>query len=71
MLLGPLGNFPLKNQSLGIGLPSWGGDGDMLSTLEPKTPGPWLKRDRRYSLPSTTLVNLGELCYLAPCLNLP
>ena len=51
MLLGPWGQFPLKNQSLGIGPSSLGGDGDVLPTLEPKTPGPWLKGDRRYSLP--------------------
>ena len=44
----PGGNFPLKNQSGGRGLLSCGGDGDMLPTLEPKTPRPSLKGDRRY-----------------------
>ena len=61
--VGPWGNFPSKNQSPGIGPPSWGGDGNMFPTSKLKTPGPLLNGDRRYSLPSTTLVNLGRpLC---------
>ena len=58
--IGPWGNFPSKNQSQGIGPPSWGGDGYMFLTSELKTLGPSFEGDRRYSLPSTTLTNLGE-----------
>ena len=36
LLLGPWGNFPLKNQSPGISSPSWRGDGDMFPISELK-----------------------------------